>query len=120
MSPLQDSPELPPTRASVRGRGTGRKQKKIPDKTVDASLIEPADSGQALNHEHIQTRNKKKEYGKVMCVHVKQRGDEPADYPDLNVKSSTKGRAGKRRMTPLVSLDDVDNEGRQGSSEALG
>ena len=61
MSPsVQDSPELPPTRASVRGR-TGRKQKKIPDKTVDASpLIEPADSGQALNHEYIQTEETKK------------------------------------------------------------
>jgi hypothetical protein len=70
MSPLQDSPELPPTRASVRGRGTGRKQKKIPDKTVDASLIEPADSGQALNHEHIQTRNKKKEYGDKMGLQL--------------------------------------------------
>jgi hypothetical protein len=29
---------VPPTRASVRGRGTGRKQKKVPDKTADISL----------------------------------------------------------------------------------
>ena len=28
--------------------------------------------------------------------HQQQRRDEPADYPDLNVKSGTKGRAGKR------------------------
>lgn len=59
MSPLQDSPELPPTRASVRGRGTSRKQKQIPDKAVEASLG-PADSDQALNHEHIQTEKTKK------------------------------------------------------------
>ncbi|KAN0070532.1 hypothetical protein V8E54_011401 [Elaphomyces granulatus] len=40
MSPLQNSPDLPPTRASVRGRGTGRQQKKVPDKTADVSLTE--------------------------------------------------------------------------------
>jgi hypothetical protein len=67
MSPLRNSPDLPPTRASVRGKGTGRKQKKkVPDKTADVSLTEAADSGttqnpgQALNHEHVQMEETKK------------------------------------------------------------
>jgi hypothetical protein len=53
MSPLQDSPELPPTRASVRRKATSRKQEKILDKTVDASppIDEPADNGQAQTEE---------------------------------------------------------------------
>jgi hypothetical protein len=60
MPRLQNSPELPPTRASVRGRVTGRKQKKTPNKTANISPIATATDSVSAQNPNVDTEIKKR------------------------------------------------------------